>query len=171
MEKYKEVLEKVAKKEFNTSIIMLAILFLIIVIVWAFNYIYLKRLKNKSHKKYNSKKQVKIRRQSLGASIILTVMCVCLGVLVFVDTADIISNINKDIEENAYITYTGEYYVYGSYTRHSLYDRWLNVTFENDDYALMYMNDFFERISSDEGSFNGKVVYGRNSLIVVETEN
>ena len=60
MEKYKQVLEKVAEKELYFSIFWVVVLFLIIVIVWVCNYLYFKKMKNRHPKKYNSKKQIKI---------------------------------------------------------------------------------------------------------------
>ena len=171
MEMYNEVLEKVAEKELYFSIFWVVVLFLIIVIVWVCNYLYFKKMKNRHPKKYNSNKQIKIRRQSFYASIILTVLCVCLGIFFIFGAAYTISDIDKDIEENTYITYIGGYYVDSEYMRHALYDRYLTVTFENNDYAILYMNSFFEWISTDKGSFDGTVVYGKNSLIVVDIES
>ena len=173
MEMYNEVLEKVAEKELYFSIFWVVVLFLIIVIVWVCNYLYFKKMKNRHPKKYNSNKQIKIRRQSIYASIILSVICVGLGAFLSFDATDTISDVKRDIEEGAYVAYVGGYYVDSdSYSLgHSLYDRWLSVDFDNDDYAFIYMNSFFEWISTEEGQFEGKVVYGKNSLIVVDIES
>ena len=173
MEKYNEVLEKVAEKELYFSIFWVVVLFLIIVIIWVCNYLYFKKMKNRHPKKYNSNKQIKIRRQSIYASIILSVICVGLGAFLSFDATDTISDVKRDIEENAYVTYVGGYYIDSDLypSRHSLYDKWLSVDFDNDDYAFIYMNSFFEWISTEEGQFEGKVVYGKNSLIVVDIES
>ena len=174
MEKYNEVLKKVAEKELYFSIFWVVVLFLIIVIVWVFNYLYFKKMRNRHPKKYNSNKQIKIRRQSIYASIILSVICVGLGAFLSFDATDTISDVKRDIEESAYVAYVGGYYIDSDLypLRHSLYyDRWLSVDFDNDDYAFIYMNSFFEWISTEEGQFEGKVVYGKNSLIVVDIES
>lgn len=103
----------------------------------------------------------------------MTIICIGLGVFFSFDAAETISDINRDIAENAYVTYVGGYYIDSdSYSsRYTLYDKWLSVDFDNEDYAFIYMNSFFKRISTDEGRFEGKVVYGKNSLIVVDIES
>ena len=87
-----------------------------------------------------------------------------------VDVRNTISDINKDIEENAYVTYVGDYYINSviSVRRNQLYDRWLTVDLDNYDYAYIYVNSFFNALSMEEGEFKGKVVYGKNSLIIVD---
>lgn len=47
MEKYNDVLEKVAEKELYSSICWVAVLFLIIGIVWVSSYLYFKKMKNR----------------------------------------------------------------------------------------------------------------------------
>ncbi|MBQ7817636.1 MAG: hypothetical protein IJ388_02410 [Oscillospiraceae bacterium] len=168
---YDEVLEKVSQKEISTAIIIAIVLAVIIGTVWCCHYFYFKGLRKKHPKKYSTELQIKIRRRSLWASIALTLICVSIGALSIYGVADTISDINKDIEENAYVAYTGNYYVHSDYIRRTLYDRWLSVTFDNGDYALLYMNSFAEWLSTEEGWFSGTVVYGRNSQIVVSIDN
>ena len=81
MEKYKDVLEKAARKELSTLIFVALILLLIIVAIWGSNYLYFNKMKKKHPTQFASKKQIKIRRQSIWASIALTVICV--GVMMF----------------------------------------------------------------------------------------
>ena len=170
MQKYKDVLEKAARKELSTLIFVALILLLIIVAIWGSNYLYFNKMKKKHPTQFASKKQIKIRRQSIWASIALTVICV--GVMMFFgfDVRNTISDINKDIEENAYVTYVGDYYINSviSGRRNQLYDRWLTVDLDNYDYAYIYVNSFFNALSMEEGEFKGKVVYGKNSLIIVD---
>ena len=167
---YDEVLEKVSQKEISTAIIIAIVLAVIIGTVWCCHYFYFKGLRKKHPKKYSTE-HINIRRRSLWASIALTLICVSIGALSIYGVADTISDINKDIEENAYVAYTGNYYVHSDYIRRTLYDRWLSVTFDNGDYALLYMNSFAEWLSTEEGWFSGTVVYGRNSQIVVSIDN
>ena len=173
MGKYNEVLEKVAKKELYSSIFWVGVLLLIIGIIWVSNYLYFKKMKNRNPKKYHSNKQITIHRQSIYASIILSVICAGLGVFLSFGAANIISDINRDIKENAYVTYDGCYCIDGNIysSRRNLYTRWLSVDFDNDAYAFIYLNSFFEWISTEEGQFEGTVVYGKNSLIVVDIES
>lgn len=168
---YNEVLENVSQKEISTAIIIAIVLAVIIGTVWCCHYFYFKGLREKHPKKYTTGRQSKIRRRSLWASIALTLICVGIGALSIYSMADTISDINKDIDENAYVAYTGNYYVRSDYVRRTLYDRWLSVTFDNGDCALLYMNSFSEWLSTEEGWFSGTVVYGKNSQIVVSIEN
>lgn len=171
MEKYKEILENIAEKEWSFVIFWVIVLFIIIGAVWIINYFHFKKAKNKFPQKYNSKKQIKVRRQGVWASICLSVICIGMGALLFFDAAKTASDIKKDIDDNSYITYTGGYYIHDAYYTKYAMDRWLSVDFDNGDHASVYINSFFERISVEEEKNEGKVVYGKNSLIVVDIEN
>lgn len=172
MEMYKEILEKIAKKELSATVIWVTVLFVIIGAIWLSNYLYFKSMKNNYPRKYNSEKGRKVRCQSAWASIALTVICIGLGALLYFDTASTVLDINKDIEENTYITYDGGYYIsdVSYHSWYTPYDNWLLVDFDNDDCAFIHVNSFFEWISTEVGQFEGKVVYGKNSLIVVDIE-
>ena len=173
MDEYKLALRKVAESEVMSAIVAAAVLLAIIAAVWTANYIYTRKMKRRSPKKYNSEKQIKARRKSLGATVTLTVICVGLGAVLCFGASNTVSEINRDIAESAYVTYTGGYYVSDDsyHSRCKLYGRWLSVDFDNDDCAFIYMNSLFERISTEEGQFEGTVVYGKNSLIVVDMGN
>ena len=171
MEKYKDVLEKAARKELSTLIFVALILFLIIGVIWVSNYLHFKKMKKKLHTQFAFPKQIKVRRQSIWASIALTVICVGLMIFFGLDVRNTISDINKDIDENAYVTYVGNYCINSSLSgrRNSqLYERWLTVDFDNYDDAYIYVNSFFDSLSIEEGEFKGEVVYGKNSLIIVD---
>lgn len=172
MEAYKGILEKTAGNELGYAILWITVLCVIIGVVWLGGCLYSKQMKKKDPKKYNSKKQEKIRRQSILASAALTVICIAFGAILYSDAANTVSEINKDIEENTYITYTGGYYVSDSthFMKHSIFNRRLSVNFDDGGSAFLYMNRISERVSSEEGNFQGKVVYGKNSLIVVDIE-
>ena len=62
MEKYKDVLEKAARKELSTLIFVALILLLIIVAIWVSKYLYFNKMKKKHPTQFASKKQNKIRR-------------------------------------------------------------------------------------------------------------
>lgn len=172
MEKYKAVLEAVIQKEVATTINIAIALALIVGIVWFCHCFHVNKMKKKQPSKYRSEKQMKIRRKSLWASIGITSIAVCLAALTIFFEAETISNANLDMEENAYITYTGDYYVRSEYRpRKFLYDRWMSVTFEDGDYVLLYIDNFSEWLTTEEGRFHGTVVYGENSRIVVSFES
>lgn len=171
MERYREVLEKIAEAELTSAVFWIVVLSIIIAVIWVCNYFFFK--KTKFRKKYSCEKQRKALRQSVWASIALSVICFGMGAISFFSAVNTISDINKDLEENTYITYAGGYYVGGDshFSRYTLFDRWLSVDFDNGNNAFIYMDSFLEWISTEEGRFEGKVVYGKNSLIVVGIEN
>ncbi|MBQ4082590.1 MAG: hypothetical protein IJC55_04775 [Clostridia bacterium] len=69
MEKYKDVLEKAARKELSTLIFVALILLLIIVAIWGSNYLYFNKMKKKHPTPFASKKQI---RQDRGRFCVLT---------------------------------------------------------------------------------------------------
>ena len=171
MEKYKELLEAVIRKELTVLIDLTVILALIVVFIWVWCFLYFKRMKKRNLRLYNTEKQTKARRQSVYASVALTAVCALLGTFFCFDTANIIADIKKDISLGEFITYDGRYFVDSDYMRYAPYDRWMSVDFDNGDYAYLYMDNIFEFIKTEEGEFEGSVVYAKNSLIVVDMEN
>ena len=173
METYKEILEKVAEKEWYTMIFYLVILFLITVIVWISVYIYNIKVKKIHTKKFKLEKQIRIRRNNIFASLLLTIICIGLGLGFYFDAADTVKDIKKDIEDESYVTYVGGYYIDSNSYRlkYTWYNKWWSVDFENSNYAFIYINSLAEWTSMKEGQNEGQVVYGKNSLIVVDLEN
>lgn len=170
MNEYQEILEKVAVKEMTVPIILSIILLILLVIVWMSSYRHFMKMKKKHINMYKSSKKVKGRKQCFWALIAISVIGVGFSTLLLLDAVDTVSAINKDINENSYMTYKGEYYINedGYTVRYMLYDRWVSVDFENGDWAYLYINDVFEAFGTDRGECSGKVVYGKNSLIVVD---
>ena len=168
---YTKVLEKVAKNEIFSTVFWMIVLLVIILVIWISNYFYYKKQKKKTLN-FSSPKQVYARRKGFWASVALSVICFAMAALLCFGTVSRVSDIQKDIEDEAFITYSGKYYVtdnVGIFDK--LYSsKWVDVSFENDDYALMRVDNFFELLSIEQGAFDGKVVYGKNSLIVVELE-
>ncbi len=162
MEKYKEILEEIARKETRLTFFGVLALVVVVALTWISFYLWCRK------KKFNSQKQIKTRRQSTFALITLTVIAVLLAGLTSWGTVKTVSEINKDIEDDAYIEYIGDYHIYDADFNNMAFDRYLDVSLENGESALIYMNNIFERISMDEGHFEGKVVYGKNSAIVVD---
>lgn len=172
MQKYADVLEKVAGKEWSSVILLIVVLCVFVAAAWISNHLRFRRMKKKHPAMYESKKQVKMRRQAFWALLAVSFIGVGVGAFACWDTARTVADIQKDIAEKDYITYTGAYYVSDSdYSRRQLYDRWVSVDLENDEYAFIYMNSWFEWIATGEGDFEGTVVYGKNSRIVVDMTN
>ncbi len=168
MDNYRDILERVIQKEVTASVIIGAVLALIVGIVWFCHCFHFHTMKIKKPKQYNSQQQTKNRRKSMWASIGMTLVCVCLAAVVAFGTVETVSDIYQDIEENAYASFTGEYYVdNGHRPRKLLYDRWLSVAFNDSDYALLYIDGLSEWITTETGWFQGTIVYGEHSGIVV----
>lgn len=167
MDVYRDVLEKVARKEIAATIIWVMVTCAVIFLIWTCTYRYYKKQK-KRPKSDSSEKQNKERRQSFWAAIALTVILITFVIWLCFSTADTVSDIRKDVAEDAYVTFVGSYTVRSDhFSKHMLYDRWVSVDFSNGEYAFVYINNFVEWLSLEEGTFEGKVVYGKNSLIVV----
>ena len=170
MSQYVQALEKVAEKEMTHTVFYLVILLLITGLIWLCNYQYFKNMKTKHPQMFCSKAQKKIRRRSIWASVALTIICIGSGILLYASAQGTVSDIRKDIEERAFVTYNGEYYVYNGYNRR-VFDKWMNVDlYDGGVSALAYMDSFSEWISTYQGEYEGQVVYGKNSLIVVSME-
>ena len=168
MEKYIAVLERVAQKELLITIFAVTALLVVIVLVWVSNYFYFKKTKKKFPEKHNLPKQIKIRRQSILASAVLSALCVGFIAFFIFDYTGTVSDIKKDVKDSAYVTYVGDYDVF---VVRSAVNRFVPVYFDGG-YAYMYMQNLSDKLSVETGGFNGKIVYGKNSLIIVEkTEN
>lgn len=162
MEKYKEILEEIARKETRLTFFGVLALVVVVALAWISFYLWCRK------KKFKSQKQIKMRRQSMFALIALTIIAVLLGSLTSWGTAKTVSEINKDIEDNAYIEYIGDYYIYDGAFHNRAFARYINVALENGKTVTTYNNNIFEAILGDRGQSEGKVVYGKNSLIVVD---
>ena len=123
-------------------------------------------MKKEHPKQYNSEKQVKLRRQSWLAATALTVIFVAMIAFLGIRNAKQIVNIREDIEECAYITYVGDYYISPNGTPGRRSYGWRTVSFGDAGYASLYV-DYWEGWLSDVGDFEGTVIYGEHSLIVV----
>jgi len=172
MEKYAEILKEVKNSEITSTAISIIVVLAVISVIWVSGFVYFKRQKKKRPKKYGTAKQIRLRRQSLWAGIALTAIAVGFGAFLLFDTASLVSDINKDVSNGSYLTYEGGCTVRrdSRFLHFVRYDRWYQVELDNGHFALLYMDSFAEWASTDVGPFEGKVVYGKNSLIVVDVD-
>lgn len=173
MEQYKTVLLESIRNEMIDTVVYCVGLLVIIAAVLLSTYFYYKRMKTKHPSMYHSKKQVKIRRQSIWAAVALTAICVGLCAFFCLSAVWETADAKKDIAEGSYLTYTGSYYVRNLDLpgKGLLFNRcWYEVQFENGECAYQYINSFSEWLAILEGSYEGTVVYGKNSRIVVDME-
>lgn len=171
MEQYREILEKVARQELQLVIFWSVVLIAVIGVIWTCRCLTgrkLKTLECRTDKKRQSTN--KMLQQSLWAAVALTGICLVLGTVLWSSALKVRRDIRTDLECASFDTYSGVYYIqdHSSLSKNRLYDRWTTVDFEQGDYAHLYINSPLEWIQTDYGTFEGTVVYGRNSLIVVE---
>lgn len=71
---------------------------------------------------HKTEKQIKKRRQTVLALISISIISVIVYVLFSSISINTINDIKKDVTEEAYITYTGKYYIeHGITQRRALY--------------------------------------------------
>ena len=156
---YREVLSEIVKKEAFELILISVSLLILLAIAWINTFVHLK------------KRKVKKRRQAILSLTAVTLIAVTIYALFATTSVGTINNINKDIEKETYVTYTGEYYIeYGMSPGRHLYDKYQSVYLsqsEDIEFATLYMNSFFEAIATTSGMYSGTVIYGQNSGMIV----
>ena len=168
MDKYKEYLELVAKKETTGAIVICVALLLIAAALWVSYYFHNKNAKVKHPQKYNSPKQVKQRRQGVVAAAVLTCICVVAGIVVCAVTVSNVTNINRDISESSYFTYSGKYYISQPFFKNSSFDQ-RSVDIGAESLTLRFTS-ISEWAETDGGEYEGTVTYGQHSGYVVDIE-
>ena len=170
MEAYQEILEKIARRELVSAIFWIAIIILLLVIVTWRSYIYFRKMKSQESLKHE--KMIKSRWKCIMALICLYVIFGGIAFVMGYSAKSSIDDINKDIENQAYLNYGGEFLIWDDklHTDNRLYSRLIDVDLDNGVVVYLYMDNFFERLITEEGQFTGTVTYGKNSLIVVDID-
>lgn len=173
MEQYRELLEKVARQDLRSAILWSLILAAVIGAIWICQYLNSRKLKAQICRSQKKKQKAgKMLRQSVWAAIALTGFCLILGAVLWGSTVQMRRDIQRDLEQNAYVTYSGSCQIRdGSYrSKYTLFNRWVNVDFEDGNSALLPVNSPLEWFQTEYGPWEGTVVYGDNSLIVVDMQ-
>ncbi len=172
MEKFQIILEKAARQEIAVAVVWVAALLGVVALIWIGQHLAFRKQKHKAPGAYAAEKQKKLRRQSIAAATCLTVVCLGLGTVLVVGTADTVSDIRRDLEEEAYDTYCGTYHIYDESTlsKYPLYCRWNKVDLENGAYAYLYMGSIAQWLTTDFGTFEGELVYGKHSRLLVRIQ-
>lgn len=173
MEQYRQILENAARSELRVTVLYSVLLVAVsaaIWICWHFGSLKIKAKTESSRKKRAN--QSKILRQSTWAAVALTGICLVIGGVMWGSAVAVRRNIRCDLAQDTYETYTGVYYIedYASVSKSRLYDRWTTVEFENGGVGYLYINSPLKWLQTEYGTFEGTVVYGRNSLIVVDLQ-
>jgi len=164
---YIETLEKVCRSELINTLFYSTILIIITIAIWIINYFYFKKKFKEDNKKGYLKGLKKAYKNSIKACIVLTLVFVVI-VIMFVSLGIYsIGEINKDIEQNSFEIYNGNYYVDYDFNGKS-YPKYLDVYLENGEVVSVYNKNYIDYLLTKNGAHTGKVVYGKNCLIVVD---
>ena len=158
LDAYNEVLLKIVLKEKIFLAIFSFIIFLILFFVW--------KSCCKGFKK--SKTAGKMTLKSFICGVIVTSILILCFTAFAKFKLDDISKMNLDIENKSYETYTGGYYIYTSGSTNAN-----NCEFFLDNGITVYKkgNSVFKNSTTLNTDYHGTVVYGKNSLIIVDVEN
>lgn len=170
MQKYAEILSLIVQKELVELTIAIIIIFLIIAITWSSNIIYYHKKQKKNPRKFSSKKYVKERRKVFWSCVALTVILSLICALQLTGYLSTSAEIKQDIENQSYIIFNGDYSITDVNLLHYGFERWEKLEMEDGKYAYVYNDNIFDWLSTDEKEHKGKIVYGENSLVVVELQ-
>ena len=172
MEQYRQILENAARSELRLAVFYSVLLVAVSAVIWICWFRSLKIKGKVEGSKKKGENQSKILRQSTWAAVVLTGICLAVGAVLWSSTVAVRRDIRCDLEQDVYETYTGGYYIedYASVSRTRLYDRWTTVNLEEGGVAYLYVNSPLKWLQTEHGAVDGTVVYGRNSLIVVELQ-
>ena len=95
------------------------------------------------------------------------------GILLWLGAKGTLSDIRKDLKENTYLTYEGQY----TFARHDstslkygrIDDPWFDVCLEDSERAI-WVQLYEDESDVEPGSFEGTIVYAKNSLVVVDIQ-
>ncbi len=161
---YIEQMQILINKTIVDIVILLSLIIIIIGVIWITPFLYYKRKKDKQ-------KSVGIPKKSLIAQASITVICLLLSLIPITSFQDI-SNMKKDIENNSFVTYVGDYDI--DYTYHfsfSASELWFDlrtVTVEGEEDPLYF--DMTGNIGMDVHG-TGTIIYGKNSRYIVKIKS
>lgn len=153
----------------NKTIIDIAIIYALIIIiigvVWIAPFCYYKQ-------KMDKQKNTKILKKSLVAQVSITVICLLLSLITISSLRDI-NNMKKDIENNSFVTYVGDYDIDNTYHHFSFSpsELWFDlraVTVDGEEEPLWF--DMTGNVGIDIHDA-GTIIYGENSRYIVKIES
>jgi hypothetical protein len=170
---YIEELERVLRSEWIFSCFWIALLIIMAIVVWIANYRHFKKMFQRHKSPARIKKIKEDYKKSKWACVALTAFMIGLAALFFNLNLSTIKGIKKDIENNSFETYNGGYFVEYDLRPHrkSLYPREVSVYLDYGETVYIHNRNFLEYLKVESGEFNGKIVYGENSLIVVDIDS
>ncbi len=161
---YVEQMQSLINKTIINIAIIYALIIIIVGVVWIAPFCYYK-------KKRDKQKNTKILKKSLIAQASITVISLLFSLITISSFQDI-NNMKKDIENNSFVTYVGDYDIDNTYHfSFSVSELWFDlraVTVEGENELLWF--DMTSNIAIDVHD-TGTIVYGKNSRYIVKIES
>ena len=161
---YVEQMQSLINKTIIDIAIIYALIITVIGVVWIAPFCYYKKKKDKQ-------KNTKIFKKSLIAQVSITVICLLLS-LITISSFQEINNMKKDIDNNSFVTYVGDYDIDNTYHfPFSVSELWFDlrvVIVEGKEDPLWF--DMTSNIGIDVHG-TGTIVYGENSGYIVKIES
>lgn len=161
---YVEKMQSLINKTIIDIAIIYALIIIIVGIVWIAPFYHYK-------KKRDKQKNTKILKKSVIAQASITVICLLFSLITIPSFQDI-NNMKKDIENDSFVTYVGDYDIDNTYHfSFSVSELWFDlraVTVEGENEPLWF--DMTSNVGTDMHD-RGTIVYGKNSRYIVKIES
>ncbi len=185
---YERSLQSLVGRHTATLCVLLGMLLLLLLIIWIFPILYKRVRADKIKSKWLSvalillfsgtkepKKSKKGKASMLLAQCIVTLISVGIMMLGMIPSIQEIQLLKKDIAENSYITYVGEYAIDTDYSssRHInlshlwLKERFITLTDTNEDGLMIDSSGTFLKFPDHYSESQGTVIYGKHSKRII----
>lgn len=166
---YSDILKKIAFKEIIPLLLVIIILFLLITVVWMVSFKSFKKNHRFQHNELTKKIE---QKKCIIGLILITVFSIAIVLFCLFDNMQYLHKIYKDINEESYITYEGDYYITSSaIDLNPPTATFIDVNLETNITLRLYVSLlkwFFTPTLEDN---HGKIIYGENSHIIVNIKN
>lgn len=166
---YSDIFKKIAFKEIIPLLLVIIILFSLITVVWIVSFKSFK--KNHRFQHNESTKKVEQKKCIMGL-ILITIFSIAIVLFCLFDNIQYLHKIYKDINEESYITYEGNYYITSSaIALNPPTTTFIDVNLETNLTLRLYvsLSKWFFIPTLEEN--HGKIIYGANSNIIVDIQN
>ena len=164
---YSDILNKIAFKEIISLLLVIIILFSLITVVWIVSF---KSFKKNHRFQHNELKKQNKKKCIIGL-IFLTVFSISIVLFCLFDNIKYLHKIYKDINEESYVTYSGSYYMASSaIDANPPAPTTIDIYLENNETLYLYV-DLLQWAFTIDGEYTGQIIYGKNSLIIVDMKN
>lgn len=172
---YAMSLDSLINREIFLLAVHAALIILIVFLVWFLPYFDGRIQKKKRKPKTNRKAKIekKKKRNTLIVQTVFTVIAIVVGIFGMKIDAERLSALKTDADSNSISVYEGEVYLQMNniYTFSRLFVDYRAVTFEgSDEIFWIDMAKTEEGWIDYSGYFNGKIMYGENSKVILKVE-